>query len=155
MQYTVSVENRSEMFRKGQFFWSHTHTAFNLNWYTYYRKTFNCFAKQTNFRRKIYKLLSYWLEYIVMPSLETPGQQKLLEQMFLNALNMPTIDDLKRNASLLNIRFAVGIARLHKIWLKLVACIYHCCQKMYRNYFMNQKKNGAIYFAFKSVIKYL
>lgn len=103
----------------------------------------NCFTNRINFRQQIYRL-SDWLEYIVMP-FATPGQQKLLEQMFLNALNMPTIDDLKR-ASLvrLNIRFAVGIARLHKIWLKLVACIanklFNCCQRMYRNPFMKRKE---------------
>lgn len=75
--------------------------------------TNNGYTDRMNFWQRMYNSISYWFDDIVMPLVSASVQQRYLDELFPNTVNMPTIDELKRNVSLvlLNTHWTVGTAR--------------------------------------------
>lgn len=80
---------------------------------SYVPHTYNGYTDRMNFWQRMYNSFCFWYEDIVIPLHQVPQQQKLLEKMFPNAINMPTIGELKRNVSLvlLNTHVTLGTPR--------------------------------------------
>lgn len=80
---------------------------------SYVPHLFNHYSDHMTFWQRMYNSFSYWYEEILFPLYYMPQQQKLMEANFPNAKNWPTLNDIKRNVSivLLNTHVTYGTAR--------------------------------------------
>lgn len=121
---------------------------------------FNGFSDRMSFLQRLYNSASYWFEDIVMPLIYTPNQQKMLEKIFPNATNMPSLDDLKRNISLVLINthvtmgtpqpyapnmIEIGGAHINRIVEPLEPEIKK---------FLDEAEHGVIYIAFGTNVQF-
>lgn len=74
--------------------------------------TSNPYTDRMTFWQRMYNSLSFWFEDIVMPSY-TAKQQKVMENLFPEAKTWPSLEQIRRNVSLvlLNTHTTIGTAR--------------------------------------------
>lgn len=73
----------------------------------------NHYTDRMNFWQRMYNSLSLWFEDIMYSCYYLPKQQKIMEQLFPEAKNWPSVDEIRRNVSLvlLNTHTIIGTAR--------------------------------------------
>lgn len=105
-------------------------------------------------------LQHHWFDDIVMPLVSTSIQQQYLNELFPNATNMPTIDELKRNVSLvlLNTHLTVGTPRPYAPNMIEVGGM-HINRDIeplsdHIQKFLDEAEHGVIYLAFGSCIQF-
>lgn len=62
--------------------------------------TFTRFTDKMNFWQRAYNSLCYFYDDMINPFVYAPVQQRILDSMYSNGKNMPSLDALKRNISL-------------------------------------------------------
>ena len=77
--------------------------------------TLNPYTDRMTFWQRIYNSLTFWYEDLVMPYYLLPEQRKVLTKLFPNAKNWPSLDEIRRNVSLvlLNTHTTIGTPRLY------------------------------------------
>lgn len=121
---------------------------------------FNGYSDRMNFWQRLYNSASYWFEDIAMPLVNTPKQQKLLEQIFPNVPNMPTLEQLKRNVSLVLINTHVTMGTPQPYAPNMIeiggAHINQIIEPLDNDIqqFLDEAKNGVIYIAFGTNVKF-
>lgn len=120
---------------------------------------YNGYSDRMTFWQRMYNSLNYWYEDIQMISKYFPAQQKLLEQIFPNGTEMPTIEELKRNVSLVfvNSHVSYGIPQ-HSMPNLIEIGGVHVNQDFESladdvQEFMDNAVNGTIYFSLGSNVK--
>ncbi|XP_055308683.1 UDP-glucosyltransferase 2-like [Sitodiplosis mosellana] len=75
--------------------------------------TLNHFTDRMTFWQRMYNSLSFWFEDIVHPVYFIPNQQKQMEHLFPKAKNWPSLEEIRRNVSLvlLNTHVTLGTPR--------------------------------------------
>ncbi len=122
--------------------------------------TNNGYTDRMHFWQRMYNSLSYWFDDIVMPLVSTSTQQQYLNELFPNAMNMPTIDELKRNVSLvlLNTHITVGTARPYAPNIIEVGGLHIEPDieplPQYIQKFLDEAEHGVIYLALGSCIEF-
>lgn len=83
------------------------------NFASYVPHTLNHYTDRMTFWQRIYNSLSYWFEDIAMPYYFIPKQQQFMEQLFPEAKNWPSLEEIRRNVSLvlLNTHTTIGTPR--------------------------------------------
>lgn len=127
---------------------------------SYIPNTNNGFTDRMTFWQRMYNSMSYWFDDIVMPLVSTPKQQQYLDELFPSAMDMPTIDELKRNVSLvlLNTHLTVGTARPYAPNMIEVGGM-HIERNVeplpkYIQTFLDEAEHGVIYLALGSCIQF-
>lgn len=92
--------------------WS-TDSVGSPNFPSYVPHINNHYSDRMNFFQRIYNALSFGFEEIVLPLYLTPKQQEIMEKSFPNAKNWPSLEQIKRNVSLvlLNTHVTYSTAR--------------------------------------------
>lgn len=80
---------------------------------SYVPHTSNHYTDRMTFWQRMYNSLSMWYEDIAIPLIYTPKQQELMEQLFPDAKNWPSLEEIRRNVSLvlLNTHTTIGTPR--------------------------------------------
>lgn len=83
------------------------------NFASYIPFTSNHYTDRMTFWQRIYNSLAFWFEDIVMPFYFIPKQQKVMENLFPEAKNWPSLEEIRRNVSLvlLNTHTTIGTPR--------------------------------------------
>ncbi|XP_055316609.1 UDP-glucosyltransferase 2-like [Sitodiplosis mosellana] len=83
------------------------------NFASYIPFTINHYTDRMNFWQRMYNSLAYWFEDITLPYYYTPKQQELMEKVFPDAKNWPSLEEIRRNVSLvlLNTHTTIGTPR--------------------------------------------
>lgn len=73
----------------------------------------NPYTDRMTFWQRMYNSLMWWFEDIVHPLYYIPRQQKYMEQLFPEAVNWPSLEEIRRNVSLvlLNTHTTLGSPR--------------------------------------------
>lgn len=126
---------------------------------SYVPNTFTPHSDRMTFLERAYNLLYYTAEDVLTPLLYTPKQQLLLEQGFPDK-DMPSLEQLKRNISLvlLNTHVSMGFPRPYAPNMIEVGGM-HINRKAqplpeHLQRFLDNAKNGAIYFSLGSNIEF-
>ncbi|XP_037038348.1 UDP-glucosyltransferase 2-like [Bradysia coprophila] len=71
------------------------------------------FTDRMTFWQRMYNSMAFWFEELTMPLYFLPKQQQLMEEMFPEAKNWPSLDEIRRNVSLvlLNTHSTLGTPR--------------------------------------------
>lgn len=120
----------------------------------------NGYSDRMNFWQRAYNLFSYLFDDIGIPIYSDPIQRKLLKELFPNATNMPTLNELKRNVSLilLNTHSTIGTPRPNAPNMIEVGGL-HIKQKIeplpqHMQKFLDEATNGAIYISLGSNVRF-
>lgn len=128
------------------------------NFASYVPFTSNHYTDRMNFWQRMYNSLSFWFEDITMPYYFISKQQEAMEKLFPEAKNWPSLEEIRRNVSLvlLNTHTTIGTPRpyapnmievggmqIHKEITPLPLKI----QK-----FLDEAKNGAIFVSLGSQV---
>lgn len=83
------------------------------NFASYVPFTSNHFTDRMTFWQRMYNSLSFWFEDLMMPLYYTPKQQTVMEKLFPDAKNWPSLEVIRRNVSLvlLNTHTTLGTPR--------------------------------------------
>lgn len=83
------------------------------NFASYIPFTNNPYTDRMTFSQRMYNSLSYWFEDVTMPYLYLPKQQQFMEQLFPEAKNWPSLEEIRKNVSLvlLNTHTSIGTPR--------------------------------------------
>ncbi|XP_055303125.1 UDP-glucosyltransferase 2-like [Sitodiplosis mosellana] len=83
------------------------------NFASYVPHTLNPYTDRMSFWQRIYNSLTFWFEDIAMPYYFLSEQQKVMEKLFPNTTNWPSLDEIRRNVSLvlLNTHTTIGTPR--------------------------------------------
>ena len=117
------------------------------------------FSDKMNFWQRMYNSLSYWFEDIATELYYRPKQQKLLEKYWPNKANVPRLDQILRNISLVFVNSHVTYATPQPLAPNLIEIGgIHVNQSAYPlneevQTFLNGAKDGAIFFSLGSNIK--
>ncbi|XP_055304714.1 UDP-glucosyltransferase 2-like [Sitodiplosis mosellana] len=128
------------------------------NFASYVPHTHNHFTDRMNFWQRMYNSLTYWVEDIITLYYYLPDQQKHMEILFPDAKNWPSLDEMRRNVSLvlLNTHTTIGTPRPYAPNMievggmqikKIVDPLPPKIQK-----FLDEAKSGAIFFSLGSNI---
>lgn len=73
----------------------------------------NHYTDRMNFWQRMYNSLSFWFEDITLPYYYMPKQQDVMEKLFPDAKNWPSLEAIRRNVSLvlLNTHTTIGTPR--------------------------------------------
>lgn len=130
------------------------------NFASYIPHTVNGYTDRMNFWQRMYNSLSFWFEDIVVPLIAIPSEQKLYEELFPNAKNMPTIEEMRRNVSLvlLNTHVTFGTPRPYAPNMIEVGGLHikQTIEPLPQNIqkFLDEAKNGAIYFSLGTNLRF-
>ncbi|XP_031634156.1 UDP-glucuronosyltransferase 3A2-like [Contarinia nasturtii] len=121
------------------------------NFPSYVPFTSNHYTDRMNFWQRMYNSLSFWFEDIAMPLIYTPKQQKIMEKLFPEAKNWPSLEEIRRNVSLvlLNTHTTLGTPRpyapnmIEVGGMQIQKEIEPLTPKI--KTFLDEAKNGAIY----------
>lgn len=71
------------------------------------------YTDRMTFWQRMYNSLTFWFEDIAHPLYYTPIQHKIMKEIFPNTTNWPSLDEIRRNVSLvlLNTHTSIGTAR--------------------------------------------
>lgn len=119
----------------------------------------NGFSDRMTFLQRVYNSLSYWYEDLAQPWKYFPRQQKLLEQIFPNGKEMPSIQELKKSVSLVFVNshvsygipqpFAPNLIEIGGVHIKrTVEPLTADVQA-----FLDDAINGAVYFSLGSNVQ--
>lgn len=120
---------------------------------------YNGYSDRMSFLQRMYNSLNYWYEDIQMALRYFPAQQKLLEQIFPNSTEMPSIEELKRNVSLVFVNSHVSYAIPQHTMPNLIEIGgVHVNQDFEPllddvQEFLDNAVNGSIYFSLGSNVK--
>lgn len=67
---------------------------------SYVPHLFSHYSDHMSFWQRMHNSLIYWFEEIMVTLIHTPNQQKYMERMFPNTENWPSLEEIKRNVSL-------------------------------------------------------
>lgn len=129
------------------------------NFASFVPHTISGYTDQMNFWQRMYNSLCYWYEDISMAVNYMPEQQLLLEDFFPNGSSMPTLDEIKKNISLvlLNTHVTLGTPRPYHPNMIDVGGLF--IEQNIESLpgeiktFLDGAKHGAIYIAFGSNIE--
>lgn len=117
------------------------------------------FTGKMNFWQRTYNSLAYWYEDIMTELYHKPAQQKLLESFWPNKTNVPNFDDVLRNVALVFVNSHVTYATPQPLAANLIEIGgIHINQSDHSKtvdvqHFLNEAKDGAIFFSLGSNIK--
>lgn len=126
---------------------------------SYIPHTFNGLSDRMTFAERATNLLYYWYEAIAISTLYTPRQQDLLDKYFPGE-NVPTIEELKRNVSLvlLNTHVTLGVPRPYAPNMIEVGGMHidRDVKPLPANLkkFLDEAKDGAIFFSLGSNVRF-
>lgn len=126
---------------------------------SYVPHTFLGFSDKMTFAERVRNLFYYWYEDIAMSILYTPIQQDLLDKYFPGE-NVPTIEELKRNVSLvlLNTHVTLGSPRPYAPNMIEVGGMHieRDVKPLPENLrkFLDEAKDGAIFFSLGSNVRF-
>lgn len=80
---------------------------------SYVPHTNNHYTDRMSFWQRMYNSMTFWFEDIAMPLYYTPKQQEVMEKLFPDAKNWPSLEEIRRNVSLvlLNTHTTIGTPR--------------------------------------------
>ncbi|XP_031634155.1 UDP-glucuronosyltransferase 2B15-like isoform X2 [Contarinia nasturtii] len=83
------------------------------NFPSYIPHIYTHYTDRMTFWQRIYNSLSFWFEDLTFPIYFAPKQQEIMEKSFTNAKNWPSLEEIKRNVSLvlLNTHVTYGTPR--------------------------------------------
>lgn len=119
----------------------------------------NGFSDRMNFWQRMYNTMSYWYEDIMIPWKYLPAQQKLLEQIYPNATDMPTMEELRRNVSLVFVNSHASYGIPQPITSNLIEIggvhVKQTIEPLAEDIqeFLDDARNGSIYFSLGSNVK--
>lgn len=116
----------------------------------------NHYTDRMNFWQRMYNSLSFWFEHLVIPYYFIPDQQKAMEKLFPDAKNWPSLDEMRRNVSLvlLNSHPTLGTPRPYAPnmidvgGMQIQREVKPLSQKIQR--FLDEAKSGAIFISLGS-----
>lgn len=120
---------------------------------------YNGYSDKMTFWERMYNSLNYWYDDIQWSRKYLPAQQKLMEQIFPNGTEMPTIEQLKRNVSLVFVNSHVSYAMPQHTMPNLIEIGgVHLKQKFDPltedvQEFLDNAVNGSIFFSLGSNLK--
>ncbi|XP_055304712.1 UDP-glucosyltransferase 2-like [Sitodiplosis mosellana] len=126
------------------------------NFASYVPHTINYYTDRMNFWQRMYNSLTFWFEDIAMPYYYIPQQQKVMEQLFPEAKNWPSLEEMRRNVSLvlLNTHTTIGTPRpyapnmIEVGGMQIQKKIAPLAPKIQT--FLDDAKNGAIFISLGS-----
>lgn len=119
----------------------------------------NGYSDEMNFWQRIYNSMSYLYEDLAIPLRYLPAQQKLLEKIFPNSTEMPTIEELRRNVSLVFVNSHVSYGIAQPLMSNLIEIGGVHVKQTTENLtadvqaFLDGAKHGAIYFSLGSNVR--
>lgn len=119
----------------------------------------NGYSDRMTFLQRMYNSLSAWYEDIMVPWKYLPIQQKLLEQIFPNSKDMPTIEELRRNVSLVFVNSHVSYGVPQPLTPNLIEIggvhVKQTIEPLAEDIqkFLDGAHNGSIYFSLGSNVK--
>lgn len=117
------------------------------------------YSDKMNFWQRIYNSLAYWYEDIATELYYRPKQQKLLEQLWPNKTDVPTMNEILRNVSLVFVNSQVAYASPQPMAPNLIeigGIHINKSDKIYTEEvqrFLDEAKDGAIFFSLGSNVK--
>lgn len=83
------------------------------NFASYVPHTNNHYSDRMSFWQRLYNSVMFWTEDILMPIYHLPNQQKAMEKLFPDAKKWPSIQEIRKNVSLvlLNTHVSFGTPR--------------------------------------------
>lgn len=121
------------------------------NFASYVPFTLNHYTDRMSFWQRMYNSLSFWFDELVMKYYHLPKHQKYMEQLFPEAKNWPTLEEIRRNVSLvlLNTHTVLGSPRpyapnmIEVGGMQIQKLVKPLPQKIQR--FLDEAKDGAIF----------
>lgn len=117
------------------------------------------YSDKMNFRQRVTNSLAYWFEDIAMELYYKPTQQKFLEEYWPNKTNVPSLDQILRNISLVFVNSHVTYTTPQPLAPNLIEIGgIHVNQSAHIlndevQTFLNEATDGAIFFSLGSNIK--
>lgn len=130
------------------------------NFASYIPHPMSGYTDRMNFWQRMYNSFCYWYEDIMMVTSYTPVQQQLLEDIYPNGSKMPSLDEIKRNISLvlLNTHVTLGTVRPnHPNMIEVGGLFIENNSDALPSdikTFLDDAKHGVIYVAFGSNIEF-